>query len=90
MRAIFAGPPLRGKTDNDARPPLSVDGVGQVSNVEGNDRGVNIRSDSGDDRARLREAVCEPERNWEEESKEDGKRHEPVRFADSEPKMNSD
>ena len=49
MRAIFAGPPLRGKTDNDARPPLSVDGVGQVSNVEGNDRGVNISSDPGDD-----------------------------------------
>ena len=89
MRAIFAGPPLRGKTDNDARPPLSVDGVGQVSNVESNDRGVNISSDPGDDRARLREAVGKPERDWEEESKEDGKRHEPVRFADGEPRKRS-
>ena len=49
MRAILAGPPLRGKTDNDARPPLSVDGVGQVSYVEGNDRGVDISSNPGDD-----------------------------------------
>ena len=38
-----ARPPLRGEADDDARPPLAVDRVRQVADVEREDGRVDVR-----------------------------------------------
>lgn len=52
-------------------PPLSIDGVGQVSDVESNDRDVDVCDGFVYPRVWLRELVDEPERDGESETDED-------------------
>lgn len=68
-------------------PPLAVYGVREVADVEGNDGSVDVRCSLRDEGARFRIAMHEPERNREQETNEDSKGNQVIRFAEGEARM---
>ena len=46
-------------------PPLAINGVREITDVESDDRGVDVRGGSGDEGARLCVTVNKPERKGE-------------------------
>ena len=74
LRAVLARPPLRCQTDNEARPPLAVNRVRQVADVEQDDGGVDEVTRALDQASGLTEAASEPEGDGDEEADDAGER----------------
>jgi hypothetical protein len=75
-----ASPPLRGKSDDDARPPLAIYRVRKVADVEQDDWKVEVLHELSQSWVFSRELVADPE--WERYPKSDEHRkgNEPVLF----------
>ena len=77
LRTVLACPPLRSETDDEARPPLAVDRVGQVADVEQDDGRVGEVTSALNQTTGLAVAAREPEGDRKEESDEDSEGNEP-------------
>lgn len=72
---------MRGNSDDDARPPLAVHRVGEVADIEQDDREVEVLHELSQARMLPRKFVTDPERERYPKADENGKGNEPIFFV---------